>query len=149
MHSPVPPALTPECRTKNAKRLMPRLPMQCSSAQCSCCQEAPMPECSGQQAIVRRDKMHRILLPPFCNAGLRTTIRTIEAPYCRSPPAWVSLPPTTGATFGLLFLQMSCHGRQRKPCETLYRSSDDRLRIRSMQWKTLRHHSSIIGCFEG
>ena len=124
---------------------MPVLPQsKRSRAECSSCRRLIAP-----QAIVRRDKMHRILLPPFCNAGLRTTIRTIEAPYCRSPPAWVSLPPTTGATFGLLFLQMSCHGRQRKPCETLYRSSDDRLRIRSMQWKTLRHHSSIIGCFEG
>ena len=83
-----------------------KLPMQGSSANALA---AKRRQCNalGQQAVARSVKMHRILLPLNCNARLRTTIRTIEAADCRSPPAWVSLPPTTGATFGLLFLQMS------------------------------------------
>ena len=51
-----------------------------------------MQVCSSQQANARSVKMHLILLPPNCNTRRRITIRTIEASYCRSPPAWVALP---------------------------------------------------------
>ena len=81
-------------------------PMQSSSAKAFA---AKRRQCNalGQQAVARSVKMHRILLPPNCNTRSRHTIRTIEAQTAGLPPAWVSLPPTTGATFGLLFLQMA------------------------------------------
>ena len=55
-----------------------KLPMQSSSANAFAAKRRQC-HAPGQQAVARSVKMHRILLPPNCNARLRTTIRTIEA----------------------------------------------------------------------
>ena len=107
---PVPPDLPPKCRTSNAKHCRHarqcKQPMHCSSAnalaakrrQCKCAQVS-----KRMRAVLK--------CTGFCCPELQYQISPHDTNYrstdCRSPQAWVALPPTTGATFGLLFLQMA------------------------------------------